>query len=125
MGGSPPTLVHAAFTSTSMPITGRASNASTAPSSRGVGRSRRVALRLPLVASAALAALFAVFHGQAHGAEMPVTMAGLTYGLGFVLATGRLHSLGIGIGLLARRAADRLVRTLGAATAAYGVYLLV
>jgi len=69
--------------------------------------------------------LFAVFHGHAHGAEMPETVSGLAYGIGFVLATGLLHGCGIGLGLLAGRlGSPRFVRYAGGATAALGVYLL-
>ncbi len=38
---------------------------------------------MPVAAAMGLVALFAVFHGHAHGAEMPETMSGLTYGAGF------------------------------------------
>ena len=39
-----------------------------------------------------LAGFFAVFHGYAHGAEMPATASGLDYALGFMLATALLHA---------------------------------
>ncbi|EWY38110.1 protein hupE [Skermanella stibiiresistens SB22] len=52
--------------------------------------------RLPLVASATITALLAVFHGYAHGAEMPAAASPLAYGLGFVVATALLHAVGIG-----------------------------
>lgn len=48
----------------------------------------------------ALVGFFAVFHGYAHGAEMPESASGLAYGAGFVLATATLHALGLGFGLL-------------------------
>ena len=41
----------------------------------------------------------ALFHGHAHGAEMPVDASGLEFGLAFVLATGILHLIGIGLGI--------------------------
>ncbi len=50
---------------------------------------------LPLAASLMVAAVFAVFHGHAHGSEMPVNLSGLSYGLGFVLASVALQSAGI------------------------------
>jgi urease accessory protein len=82
------------------------------------------AVRLPLPASALLVGLFALFHGYAHGAEMPGSASGLAYGLGFVAATASLHLLGIGLGLLAQRfGSARLVRYAGAAIAACGIYL--
>ena len=61
---------------------------------------------LPLTAAAALAGFFAIFHGQAHGIEMPAAASALTYGLGFITATLLLHTVGIGLGL----AFDRLGR---------------
>jgi len=82
------------------------------------------AIRLPMPASALLVGVFALFHGYAHGAEMPASASGLAYGLGFVAATASLHFLGIGLGLLAQRfASARLVRYAGGAIAACGVYL--
>jgi urease accessory protein len=82
------------------------------------------AVRLPLPVSALLVGVFALFHGYAHGAEMPGSASGLAYGFGFVAATGGLHLLGIGPGLLAQRSGlARLVRYAGGAIAACGVYL--
>ena len=82
------------------------------------------AVRLPLPASALLVGMFALFHGYAHGAEMPGSASGLAYGLGFVAATASLHLSGIGLGLLAQRfGSARLVRYAGGAIAACGVYL--
>jgi urease accessory protein len=84
------------------------------------------AVRLPLVASSLIVGFFAIFHGHAHGAEMPETVSGLAYGAGFVLATGLLHGCGIGLGLLARQlGSSGFVRFAGGATAALGVYLFV
>ncbi|MGH6905476.1 MAG: HupE/UreJ family protein [Geminicoccaceae bacterium] len=64
-------------------------------------------VKAPLAAAMALAGAFAIFHGHAHGAEMPETVAGLAYGVGFMLATGLLHLAGIGTGMLIGRAGDR------------------
>ncbi len=50
---------------------------------------------LPVSAAMALVGTFAVFHGFAHGAEMPTSASGLTYGAGFVTATVLLHAAGI------------------------------
>ena len=84
------------------------------------------AVRLPLVASSLLVGLCALFHGHAHGAEMPATVAGLAYGTGFLLATGLLHGAGIGLGLVAQHAGGaRWIRWAGGATAALGIYLLI
>ena len=90
-----------------------------------------VALRLGMPASlaAAIVGLFAIFHGVAHGAELPQTMSGLSYGTGFVAATAVLHVAGIGIGLLTRRLNDPIgahaLRTIGACIAIIGVMMVV
>jgi urease accessory protein len=82
------------------------------------------AVRLPLAANTAIVGLFALFHGYAHGAEMPATASGLAYGVGFVIATASLHLSGIGLGLLAKQfASANLIRYVGGAIAACGVYL--
>ena len=57
------------------------------------------AARLPLALSAGIVGILAIFHGYAHGAEMPETASGLVYGLGFIIATATLHLTGVGIGL--------------------------
>lgn len=51
-----------------------------------------------LVAAAVLVGAFAIFHGHAHGTELPPGQSGLMYSIGFVIATGSLHGLGIVIG---------------------------
>ncbi len=84
------------------------------------------AVKLPLLTSGVLVGLFAVFHGHAHGAEMPETVSGMAYATGFVLATGFLHGCGIGLGQLAQKwARPHLVRLAGGAAVAFGVYLLI
>ncbi len=55
---------------------------------------------MPIAAAMGLVAFFAVFHGYAHGLEMPETASGLAYGAGFVAATTVLHGIGIGLGLM-------------------------
>lgn len=81
-------------------------------------------VRLPLVASALLVGAFAIFHGYAHGAEMPATAAGFGYGLGFLVATALLHGAGIAIGLTAKNwSGERFVRLAGGAIAACGLAL--
>ena len=68
-----------------------------------------VALRvsLPILAAIMLAGVFAIFHGHAHGAEMPPDVSGLAYAAGFMLATALLHCAGIAVGLLAGKLAAR------------------
>jgi urease accessory protein len=58
-----------------------------------------VAPRLPLAVSIGIVSILAIFHGYAHGAEMPANASGLNYGMGFILATAALHLTGIGMGL--------------------------
>lgn len=83
------------------------------------------AARLPMSASAFIVGLFALFHGYAHGAEMPATASGLFYGLGFVLATASLHLFGIGLGLAAQKLnSAKIIRYAGGAIAACGIYLM-
>jgi urease accessory protein len=83
--------------------------------------------RLPVGLAMALAGTFALFHGHAHGAEVPAAAGVLAYGAGFVVATIALHAVGIGLGLLARRAGNRLgpmlVRVGGGSIAAAGLAL--
>ncbi|ACR70630.1 hydrogenase [Edwardsiella ictaluri] len=57
-------------------------------------------VRLPLLPSCLLVGLFALFHGYAHGMEMPADADGLSYGLGFALVTALLHGAGLTLGLL-------------------------
>ena len=77
--------------------------------------------RPPPWAGALLVGFFAVFHGHAHGAELPPGGNGLLYSLGFVVATGGLHASGIGIGVIHRWPWGRVVlRAVGAAVAATG-----
>ena len=81
--------------------------------------------RPPLVVAAALVGVFAIFHGHAHGAELPPGTSGLTYSIGFVVATGLLHACGIGIGTLHRWSTGRLaLRALGGLISVGGVFFL-
>jgi urease accessory protein len=83
-------------------------------------------LRPPLWVAALIVSAFAIFHGHAHGAELPKAAAPLTYALGFVLATGLLHVSGILIGLVdLLPAGSRLLRTAGGLIATTGLVLLV
>ena len=56
-------------------------------------------MRLPVAAVMGMVGFFALFHGYAHGADMPATASGLAFGAGFVAATALLHALGIALGL--------------------------
>jgi len=83
------------------------------------------AWRPPLWAAAAVVACFAIFHGHAHGTELPAGASGLSYSLGFVVATGMLHAAGIGVGTIHRWHWGRgALRAAGAAVAAAGAFFL-
>lgn len=82
-------------------------------------------VRLPFAAAAAVVAVFAIFHGYAHGAELPKSADPLAYGVGFVVSTGLLHLCGITIGTLTRwPAGERLIQGLGVVIALLGGYFL-
>jgi urease accessory protein len=77
--------------------------------------------RPPLWVAAVVVGFFAIFHGHAHGAELPAGADALLYSIGFVAATGALHAAGIGIGLIHRWGAGRVaLRLAGAAVALAG-----
>jgi urease accessory protein len=59
-----------------------------------------LSVRAPVWAASLVVALFAVFHGYAHGKELPSAADPVSYSAGFVLATGLLHVAGIGLGFL-------------------------
>lgn len=54
---------------------------------------------MPVAAAMSLVGVFAIFHGHAHGAEMPVDTSGLEYAAGFIVATGLLHAAGIAVAM--------------------------
>lgn len=84
-----------------------------------------LAIEAPAWAACAIVATFAVFHGYAHGLELPSAADPIGYSVGFVLATGLLHVFGIGIGLLNARPNGIIVtRGLGAAVALAGGWYL-
>ncbi|WP_347261143.1 HupE/UreJ family protein [Rudaea sp.] len=82
------------------------------------------AQRMPLSAAAALVAWFGLFHGAAHGGELPQFADPLRYALGFLVATALLHGAGVVVGVLLKRHAPLLGDLAGAATAAAGIVLL-
>jgi urease accessory protein len=74
----------------------------------------------------ALIAYFALCHGYAHGAELPLSADPADYAIGFVLATGMIHLFGVGVGLVLNKpVGGRLARGLGALIGVGGVYFLV
>jgi urease accessory protein len=82
-------------------------------------------IRPSLWLAAAIVAFFAIFHGHAHGRELPEGTSALLYSLGFVVATGLLHALGILVGVAHRWAAGRqVVRAAGGGVAIAGLFFL-
>ena len=81
-------------------------------------------VRLPLAAGAGLVAVFALFHGFAHGAELPQAASPYGYATGFLLATGVLHLAGIAIGTRLAQRSDWLLRVIGTAMGLSGLWLL-
>ena len=84
--------------------------------------------RAPMAVLLALVGGFAVFHGYAHGAEMPEGAGGLAYGLGFLVATAFLHLAGLAAGAAVGRIGERTspiaVRAVGGIVALAGVGVL-
>ncbi|MFO0934178.1 MAG: HupE/UreJ family protein [Planctomycetota bacterium] len=81
--------------------------------------------RPPLAVAAVLVGAFAVFHGHAHGTELPAGADGFAYSVGFVVSTGLLHAVGIAMGLVHRWPAGRAaLRVAGAGVAAAGAWFL-
>lgn len=81
--------------------------------------------RFGLALAAALVGFFAVFHGHAHGAELPEGQSGLLYSIGFVTSTGTLHALGIALGLIHRWESGRAaLRVAGAGIALAGAWFI-
>lgn len=80
-----------------------------------------LAAKPPLRIAGAVVGIFAIFHGHAHGTELPEAANAVTYAAGFVIATGLLHLSGISLGLLARWPWGKMaVRVGGAVTAVIG-----
>ena len=84
-----------------------------------------LAARPPIWAASLIVAVFAVFHGYAHGKELPSAADPIGYAAGFMLATGLLHLFGIGVGALNDIPHGRVMtRSIGGAIAAAGVVFL-
>ena len=76
--------------------------------------------------AAFIVAFFALFHGHAHGTELPQAANALAYGVGFVVSTGLLHLLGILLGLLTRwPVGTKAVQIMGGAIALCGAFFSV
>jgi urease accessory protein len=85
-------------------------------------------VKAPVAMAMGLVGLFAIFHGHAHGAEMPEDAGGVAYAAGFMIAAALLHATGIGIGLLIGKASKSygsvVVRSAGGVAAVAGAGLL-
>ena len=82
-------------------------------------------VRPKLAIAIAVVGIFAIFHGHAHGTELPAGQSGLLYSMGFVIATGCLHGVGIARGLVNGLPSGRLaLRGAGTFIAGMGVYFL-
>jgi urease accessory protein len=84
-----------------------------------------LAVQAPVWAASLIVAAFSVFHGYAHGKELPSAADPIGYSAGFTLATGLLHVFGIGIGCLRNRPGGAVaIRTLGAVIGGTGAWFL-
>jgi urease accessory protein len=84
-----------------------------------------LAIRLPIWAACPIVALFAIFHGDAHGKELPSAADPVSYSAGFVLASGLLHVSGIALGSLTARPIGALAtRSVGGLIAIGGAWFL-
>ena len=85
-------------------------------------------IKAPVALAMGAVGLFAIFHGHAHGSEMPLDAPGFEYGIGFMLATAVLHAVGIGIGILvgmtSRVLGKNVYRVAGGLASAAGLALL-
>lgn len=91
-----------------------------------LGLSIAAAWRAPVALAVAIVAIFGVFHGYAHGTELPQAAAPAAYAAGFVISTGLLHLAGIAIGLVkALPRGVQVLRASGGLIAATGVWILI
>jgi urease accessory protein len=86
-------------------------------------------VKAPTAAAMGVVGLFAIFHGQAHGAEIPEDAGGVAYAAGIMIATALLHLAGISAGFLIGKAGERygslVVRLAGGIATLAGVRLLI
>ncbi|ANM13480.1 MULTISPECIES: HupE/UreJ family protein [unclassified Rhizobium] len=85
-------------------------------------------VKAPTALAMGVVGLFAIFHGHAHGAEMPEDAGGAAYAAGFMIATAFLHAAGLGLGYIIGRAGERqgafVTRAAGSVAAIAGVGIL-
>ena len=81
--------------------------------------------KMPLFAALLIVAFFAIFHGHAHGTELEAGQNAMLYSLGFVICTGTLHAVGIGMGLVYRWNIGRMaLRGAGSIVMVGGLFFL-
>ena len=84
------------------------------------------AFKFPVIFNALIVGFFALFHGHAHGTEMPVAIGATSYSIGFALATAMLHTVGIASGTFLQKInLEKVNRFAGGAIALSGIYLAV
>jgi urease accessory protein len=82
-------------------------------------------VKTPLTAAMILVGIFAIFHGHAHGTELSEGQNAMLYRIGFVISTGTLHAVGIGIGTIHRwNVGQVLLRAAGGIVMLGGLYFL-
>lgn len=82
--------------------------------------------RPPEWVALAIIGVFAIFHGYAHGAELPAASDPADFAIGFVIATGLIHLFGVAVGLAFQRVREgQLSRALGGLIGIGGLYFLV
>lgn len=81
--------------------------------------------RVAPAAAMGLVGAFALFHGFAHGAELPAAVSGLGYAAGFLAATALLHATGLALGAGLDRLGAQATRVAGAAASLAGAVLLI
>jgi urease accessory protein len=85
-------------------------------------------VKAPVAVAMAVVGLFAIFHGHAHGSEMPLDTSGFEYAVGFMVATALLHAIGIGIGFVigmtSKTLGDNVYRVAGGLASVTGVAFL-
>jgi urease accessory protein len=85
-------------------------------------------VKAPVAGAMAVVGLFAIFHGHAHGSEMPLDTSGFEYAVGFMMATALLHAIGIGIGfaigMTSKTLGDNVYRVAGGLASVAGVPFL-
>jgi urease accessory protein len=85
--------------------------------------------QMPMALAMTLVGMLAIFHGHAHGTEMPVNASGMEYAMGFIMSTATLHAVGISLSIAAQKMAEKAaplaVRASGMAIATAGVILFI